>query len=45
VLRIESTTHFVAADDTDRPRSSQRRCTDTRCCPAQICQVRAGGYS
>jgi len=31
--------------DIDRPRSSPCQRTDARCCPAQICQVRAGGLS
>ena len=35
--------HGLPADDIDRPRSSPRRGADARCCPAQICQVRAGG--
>jgi hypothetical protein len=29
--------------DIDRPTSSPCKRTDARCCPAQICQVRAGG--
>ncbi len=33
----------LPASDIDQPRSSPRQSADARCCPAQICQIRAGG--